>query len=544
LNESNEVSISFGLDPHDSLVDIEEAEKIEKYYRCPVCFEYLAVRKGPIRAHYFAHCPRGSDTPDCKLRSEGGLIEWMRETSLAPEEKLTNAHKMRTILLKEQHSEYYDLYGIVPTFSKEDFKDNEELQRTLGTLSISGDSIDGVVYPEAFHPNESEVQIRLKPGHSEYRVCISSGVKKDPVVGIWTATGLRTHDVFIGNENRAEKVKDSIPLREGETLYYVLDSDDSEPDFPHNRVRVGNHEIISFEVRKEIEDQIREILPKSTLEKSSFTVDLLLPVESNPQVIGPVVGSPNSEILISVIPPLGRNLELEIVSIPAGSSPVIPLPTTAPGEPRYYQTKFPNHGSKKMSVHYLDRHVFLQFHSTEKMAFNQSQNSIIDVDVYAELMCKGVKQRVYPWSGEKVEIEKPEKLDVKQFIELKGPGQLKINLEASTISQGKAKQIISYLDSITNHIQLDYDSGFRIFTIDYGILGKIGIEFVKPKKLLDILSDDEIARRIRAQNINPSSKTNTKLLRLVVGKSLDEEIPGGLKKRVRHVMERIRKGEI
>lgn len=542
MREENEVSIPLGLDPSGALVDIEEAEKIQDYYRCPVCLEFLAVRKGPIRVHYFAHCPRGPGTPDCKLRSEIGLKEWMRENSIAPEERLAKAHKMRLILQKEAHSEYYDIYGIIPTFNKEDFKDNDEFQRTISTLLISGDSIDGKVYPEAFHPNESEARIRLKPDESNFRVCISSGIRKEPVVGVWTADGVQPHDVFIGDEQRAERIKSSIPLREGETIYYVLGKYETEPDFQFKRIQIGNKIIVSFEIRREIEDKIRGFLPKAILEKSSFTVDLLQPIELNPQIIGPVDGSPNSDILVSIIPPPGRNLNLEIVSVPSSSSPVIPLPSTAPGEPRYYLTKFPNEGSKKMSVHYMDRHVFLQFHSSSVSQARPMKKPIVETDIYAVILCNGVRRKIFPWNNDRIELEKPEELSVGQVVELLGPGKLSVNLE-SRREEGQAKQESTRLELLTDIIKSDYGAGFRKFSINYGVLGIIGIELTKPKKLMDILTEDEIAQRIRSQGIDLSSRITAKMLRALIGKSSDEGIPGGLKKRVRHVMERMRRGD-
>lgn len=543
MAEDNDISIPVGLDPNDALIDIEEAERRQNYYRCPVCHEYLAVRKGNIRVHYFAHYPRGADSPDCRLRSEGGLIEWIREYRLAPEEKLTRAHKMRMVLLKEQYSDYYDLYGIVPSFSKEDFKDDEELRKTMGALVISGDSIDKTVYPEAFHPNESEVRIRLKSDKVEHKVCISSVVKKEPIVGIWTAPGLHAGDVFVGNKERAEKVKNSIPLREGDVIYIVYNKNEPGPDFPYDSIPVGNHEIISFEIRKEFEDKIRELLPKATLEKSSFTVDLLLPVELNPQIVGPVEGLPHSEVLIAVTPPPERNPEFEIVSVPVSSSPIVPLPATAPGEPRYYLTKFPDRGSKKMSIHYLDRHSFIHFYSTQDKQPETTWTLTCDSDIHINLLSKYNNNILYPWLDENVELEKPDESSIGQLIRFSGPEALRVHIESKANTRSEEKRTTTLLGSASKQIQLDYDLGFRSFTIRYGLLGKTTITLIKPKKLMDILTEDEIAQRIRINRINPSDKINNGLLRQIIGES-DAEIPGGLRKRVRHIMGRMRRGEI
>jgi hypothetical protein len=542
----SEPRIPIGLDPNENFVSIEEAERGRPhYYRCPVCKCFLEARKGEVRIPHYAHYAL-SDSEDCPLRTEIGFNRWMETIRISPEEQDLRSHRLKLVLLKRGYSDDYELHCRLPTLSQDEFANNKEIEATLNTLQIHGESIDDDIPPSYFQPNEPEVLVRLYPDIKQYSITITSTVNISSIIGRWTGPGIRPNDIFVGNQDRAERTGSTANVREGDFIFIVCEPGSPRPDLDYQKHKLGPFDLIHFQLTNNNLDKVKWFLPNAKLDIKGFSIDLIVPYESNPQIVGPIYGKPDADAILAIIPPECIDPEFEVVTVPLIEKEAMIIKGTGPGIPRLLHLSFPKQGSQKLSIHWIHRHSFLQLHPVKEQREDPIShlaivNSINKIGLIIDSI--DIKSEYYPLDNPIINIPRNEIGVFLDIVKPLGPSNLSVRFKRNIGQDSPVVIEETTVGGTLSSIQSLLDNGLEWIVLDYGMLGTIKITFTKRPRLLDAITDLELESCIKRLKIDKNKKITPKMLRTIIeaeGYSGDE-IPGGLKKRVRLIFSKMKK---
>ncbi len=360
------LSIPFALDHHGNEVPIDEAERFKaNYYRCPECKEIVNPRKGDQR-QYFAHKSGVLDETDCSLSSQADVEEMVEELRTSDIEKGEENQKIR-VYLGEEPGGRLRLFGVLPSVDWSTIPPGVDIDPLLSDIEVSASGVERSPVGRSFHPSEPEVTFELDPGSENYRLAVSGPARLENILGEWTADGPSSGDLFIGDQTRARRFQESRQIKHGEWVYVLADAVDIElPDIV-GTYSLADWTVLAFPARPETEALLEEYSTGLTTDEYGFDADVVLPAHAHPTSDAPISSKPRDTIFVGVVPASEQDPIFEIVSIPKRYGETVELDSTGPGNPRYFKSKLPAQGSKRISVHQRNssRHRLVHLHAEE-----------------------------------------------------------------------------------------------------------------------------------------------------------------------------------
>jgi len=362
----SQVSIPFGLDPHGTEVPISEAIRGKlDYYHCPKCDNPLTPRMGEQR-RYFAHRRGVLEDDECPLSSQQDVDKMVDDLRTSDIEKQESARQIRTYIGEEPGGRLR-LFGVIPSTEWEQFGVAADVEALLQECSIS---TNGVIHPptgRSFHPSEPEVLFELDPNVAEFTVTVDGPDHLESIVGEWSADGLSASDIFVGDQTRARRTHSKRQIKLGEWVYAVADGSVDTLGEEMSLDTLGEWEILAFPAREDTTELLDTYGANLRTDEYGFEADVILPAEAHPTADKPIESPPGSTVLIGVTPAEEQDPIFEIVSIPKRKGDTVELTPTGPGNTRFYTTRVPQQGSKRVSVHQRNssRHRLIHLHAVE-----------------------------------------------------------------------------------------------------------------------------------------------------------------------------------
>ncbi len=377
----SQVSIPFGLDPHGTEVPISEAIRGKlDYYRCPKCDNPLTPRMGKQR-RYFAHKRGVLENDECQLSSQQDVDRMVDNLRTSDIEKQESARQIRTYIGEEPGGRLR-LFGVIPSTEWEQFGLTADVDAIVQKCSVSTEGVIHSPTGRSFHPSEPEVSFELDPSSTNFQVTIDGPNQLDNIVGNWSADGLSASDIFVGDQTRARRSNSKRQIKPGEWIYVVTDGGVGMLGEEMSLHTLRNWEILAFPARKDTIDILKQYGADLRTDKYGFEADVVLPAKAHPTADKPIEGLPGSTVLIGVTPAQEKDPMFEIVSIPKREADTVELDPTGPGNTRFYRTKVPQQGSRRISVHQRNssRHRLIHLHAVEY----ENKNSLAD-SMYGDL---------------------------------------------------------------------------------------------------------------------------------------------------------------
>lgn len=543
-----DLQISAALDPEGRIVPIEAADRRANYYRCPECGDYLTVRKGTIRTPHFAHAPGTMQEHDCRLGTESGVREMEEEHRKSDTEK-SEQHRQIRLFLGESYGSTVQLTGVIPALNWADVDDPTNIDSVLDETTVTADGTTESLQSSWFHPTEPRVEVDIDPGSEGYAIHLDTGGEFDTIEGRWEADGLSAGDVFIGEPNHAERYEgDGDPLvSEGDWVFIIAENaPDSAPDGVETYI-IGSWDVIGFEVGENTRQYLREYADITQTDQYGFNADILLPAEADPRSEAPIFGRPEEEALIAVIPPAESNPTFEVVSVPSSGEESAELDRTGPGEPRFFRPRFPEQGSRRLSIHWTSRHRLIHLHadeaeyeSTPDWSTEPAIGVWVETDEETELL--------HPIRGPDAITVRPstQEKSVAEMLAFKGPEGYQVELkgefpEEADFPRTLRREGVSFEDArrmIHTWVQEECD---RVSVL-FDSAGRVEIEFEDKMPWEKERTKEEIKEQLRDMDELPK-KARWPLVREICDAppgTSHGEFPDGIKKKVRHAFMEVR----
>ncbi len=565
----SEVQIGWALDPDDNLVPIDAAKRKQNYYRCPECGHFLKVRKGEKRAYHFAHKRDDLEEHDCPLRTESGIRRKAEEFQTSNIEKSEKRREIQ-IFVKESYGSELNLFGIIPSLEWGNLEDSSEVERVLKKIKLSTEGVKDNIQPNWLHPREPEVKVDLNPEASDYRITIDSDdlrKKIENIKGKWSANGVEIGDIFIGTSNRAKRInqdKGNKPvIKEGEKIFKVVDSSNKKISEGCEVYNLDSLKVLGFKASDDNQELIEKHVGVKKTDQHSFDVDFLLPLDVDPNTESPIYGKPGSEVLVAITPPLDTDPKFEIVSIPRKKEGVKEIDRKGPGKPRFIRIQFPDYGSRRLTVHWANRHRKIHLHST-----SDNKNEVTSLKepptIGIQLNTKQTNKFLNPLSNSTSVVlgSEVDFTSIISYLNFKGPKGYQLDVKAFFPEDVDFPSIITRsqrsFKEIKSELSTWMEEGCNRILFNFETMGDIEIRFErkqtkkestnnqpakKPTKKPweEELSKKEIKKRLRKIDELPE-KANWSLVRKVYRApegTLHEEFgggEGGVKKLVRHAL--------
>ncbi|MUV56075.1 hypothetical protein [Halogeometricum sp. CBA1124] len=408
--------IPFALDPHGNEVHISEAEKSKPrgYYTCPDCEGPLQTRTGDTYQHYFAHYPGVLDERDCSLGTPDAIRKLTEEKRTTDRERTYDQHTI-TIGLRIQYG-IVQLIGILPTLDWEDLGPETSPDDVLQNLSIKGTNIEGSFQPSNFHPNETETTITLAQDAKEYllQVQTNDSPALEEIAGEWRAEGLKSGDVFVGDQTRAHRVSGQVKASPGDWVGIVMDEDPNDGRDEVDVYEVGDYYLVGFQYHDE-QDLLTEYLGDEMVKRERFSADLVLPPRSTPNSEAPQAIMAGEEILVGITPAPETDPEFEIIPFPRDAGNVDQLEALGEGVPRFWGRSFPGSEALQVTVHRpnTNEHRLLQFEPAETVGYPHWRS---EPRLTLTVKTKGETYKLNPLMGP-TEATLPQMVDADGFVD-------------------------------------------------------------------------------------------------------------------------------
>lgn len=544
----SEPKIPYGLDLQGRPVHIDRAEHKLDYYTCIECGSFLEPRQGDVMVWFFAHARLDPSSKECLLRTKEGLEDLLQRFRMSDVEKSESKKQIRLVLSSNPYTKTVRLFGVLPVLRWGAFTGPAEVNDALNSLIFHGVGIKSFPQSRIFHPSEPEAKIELDPNADKYELTINTQnlrFKSLDLIGNWKAEPISVKDVFSGESNRVERRSRNTHFKKGDTLFIVLQKDFQEKIEGCENFVFGPWNIIKFEVNDKNKKLVNRFIEVNA-DTDTFYVDIILPPYATPNSESPISGKPESDALIAVIPPLERDPEFEIVSVPLGKENKI-LHSKGKGVPRIFVPHFPINGSNRLSVHWGNEHRVINFHA-ESGNKSLQKPWIEDVELGLELRTDRKIRKINPWSFEDaIPIESKNIRENMIDLNLIGPKEFKIDMIGTFSEESEYKGLIRKWDTALEDAESIMDSWIKEdcnrIILDYNSLGRIELDILQSKPWQKKLPDREIERRLKNLDEIPK-KATWSVVRGIYGVPLGtshHELPDRAKKQVRLVLMKIKK---
>ncbi len=536
-----EAKIPLALDPSGITVSIDEAYERPRYYRCKECHDYLQVRHGDIRVWYFAHYPQTTDSPECYLRTFGGIEDLIEELRTSPIEKYEKSHTLRIAIIPDFYTGVAKVVALIHNPLSELTGNMDAVVSILNTLNLQGTGILNGFDARLFHPSKPLVRLQLDPETAIYKLDFESSPGIEGLTGSWVSNGINIGDIFAGNRGILERVENHTKISESASIFEVVETVPKE----------SSRSVLKIGKKFGIERKINELTNKNNgdeknlgISLKSFEVDVIEPRLSDPWGDDVIYGLPNSQALLAIRPRKGLDPEFEIVSVPKKVGSITKIEREGKDKIRYHMIQFPPFGSYRITIHHADSHVYLHFfvheENSEKLELNMGKTSV-GVNYLSK---EGKFETVYPWQNRTMYLKRALIHKIKVFQ----PEKFSIDMEIEAfkdISSLPFKQPLKSIESTSSFIDTLAEEGFNMFLLIFKGFGSVKIILSETTQKMELA---EIAEKIRFLGIDPSSRVTWDLIRKICDvppgtshKNLHEIITP---KKVRGVLKLLREGGI
>lgn len=502
-----ETKIPLALDPSGITVSIDEAEKKPRYYRCIECHDYLQVRHGDIRAWYFAHYPRTSDSPECSLRTFGGIEELIEDLRTSPIEKYENSHTLRIAIIPDTYTGIAKVVALIHNPFSELTGNIDDVLSILNTLNVKSTGLLNGFDKRIFHPSKPMVKVELDPDCTAYKLDFESSPSLEGLSGSWVSKGINTGDIFAGNRGIFERIENYRKISESASFFEVVDT---VPKKSGKAVlRIGKKFAIERKI-DELTNTINDGEKTPGISLKSFEVDVIEPLLSDPWGDDIIYGLPNSKALLAIRPRTGLDPEFEIVTVPKKTDSITKIERKGKDKIRYQWIQFPSFGSYRITIHHADSHVYLHFftkqENVEKIDLNMGKN-IVGINYVSN---EDKFTTVYPWQNRTIYLKRALISKVKVFQ----PEEFSIGIEIEALREASSppiKQSIKITD-LTSSIDMLAEEGFMIFILKFKGFGSTRIKLTETPQKMDLR---DISEKIRFLGIDLHTRANWDLIRQI-----------------------------
>lgn len=344
------VRIPSALGPNGNIVPIEEAIRFKtNYYRCPECAEIVNPRKGPQR-QFFAHKKGVLDNTECSLSYNRGveqMVQKFRESEIQKQEQ----EKRIRVYLGKQPGGRYELFGVIPSLDWSQVPTSSNIDTKLAQLEVEANGVDVAPTGRSFHPSEAEARFELDPTASEFSVSLDGPAMFDSLLGTWTAPGLSTDDLFVGDQTRARRRHSNHQVKLGKWVYAIEEEPPAQSPDEVTVIEFTEYTLLAFPAKETTAELIDSHGSELTTDKYGFDADVIVPSHAHPTAETPIRCEPGSEVLISVTPAPEIDPIFEIIPLSAETDGTTTLDRTGPGNPRYHTIEVPSRGNKRVTIH-------------------------------------------------------------------------------------------------------------------------------------------------------------------------------------------------
>ncbi|MBX0297532.1 hypothetical protein [Haloarcula nitratireducens] len=423
------------------------------------------------------------------------MVDELRESDIESTER------ERTIRLHigEHHDGQIDCFGIIPSLEWDQLPMNVDVNNLLDQVTISASGVERPPVATNFHPTESEVRFQIDPQADKFEIQIKGPDELDAITGDWTADGLASGDIFVGDQSRARRHRSQRQVKEGEWVYLITSPLPRHlPDVVTTH-SLGEVTVLAFPAREATEDLLEDYGDGLTTDNYGFDADVILPAHAHPTVEAPIYGWTEETVLVGVTPDDEIDPVFEVVTIPKRAGSVIDLDPTGPGNPRYYRTKVPEHGSRRISIHQRNssRHRMVHLHAVataDKMPSLDTETNECGIniedgaDTY-ELRPLGEDQT------HQFGAEYNPHLFPMEFAYV-GPEGLELELNAEFVAEAPFGPTITEFttdpESVPEDIVHWVMNGCSSVQIEFDGIGSVTLEFAQPA-LATTLDDGEVS---------------------------------------------------
>ena len=502
-----EAKIPLALDPSGITVSIDEAEEKSRYYRCIECHDYLQVRHGDIRAWYFAHYPRTTDSPECSLRTFGGIEGLIEDLRTSPIEKYENSHTLRIAIIPDTYTGIAKVVALIHNPFSELTGNIDDVLSILNTLNVKGTGLLNGFDKRIFHPSKPMVKVELDPDCTAYKLDFESSRNLEGLSGSWVSKGINTGDIFAGNRGIFERIENYRKISESASFFEVVDT---VPKKSGKAVlRIGKKFAIERKI-DELTNTINDGEKTRGISLKSFEVDVIEPLLSDPWGDDIIYGLPNSKALLAIRPRKGLDPEFEIVTVPKKTDSITKIERKGKDKIRYQWIQFPSFGSYRITVHHADSHVYLHFftkeENVEKIDLNMGK-TIVGMNYVSN---EDKFTTVYPWQNRTIYLKRALISKVKLFQ----PEEFSIGIEIEALKEASSppiKQSIKITD-LTSSIDMLAEEGFMIFILKFKGFGSTRIILSETPQKMDLR---DISEKIRFLGIDLHTRANWDLIRQI-----------------------------
>jgi hypothetical protein len=411
------------------------------------------------------------------------MVDDLRTSEIEESEKERNIR----LYIGEHHDGKLECFGVIPSLEWGAIPQGVNVHSLLQQTSIDASGIPTPPVATNFHPSESETRFGVEPAEEEFVVEISGPNELAPITGRWTADGLATGDLFIGDQSRARRYRSDRQVKEGEWVYLVVDTPPRRLPDVVTTYELGPVTVLAFPAREATVDLLERYGNGLTTDSFGFDADVILPARAHPTIEAPIQDRSGVVVLVGVTPAEGLDPTFEVVPIPKESGAVLELDPTGPGNPRYHETRIPTSGSDRFSIHQQNsnRHRLVHLHeTTDESQIPEPAESMGHIGIQLELDDDPV--RVTPL-GEIQSYRFDSSFNLHllpTMFKYEGPEGLQLELTARFIDEatfGPTKtKFTDDPTSIPSDILHWATNGCQTVHIDFDGVGTVTLEFAQP----------------------------------------------------------------
>jgi hypothetical protein len=438
---------------------------------------------------------------------------------------------------------------VIPALNWEDLDDPANIDSELDATTVSSKGTTESPQASWFHPTEPQVEVELDPAAEQYVTRVDSEGRFDTIDGNWQADGLEAGDVFVGEPNHAERHgSDNDPLlREGEWVFIVVeDTQDEVPDRVET-YQIGSWNVVGFEVDEDTRSLLREFAGIEKTDQYGFNADILLPPGADPRSESPIFGQPDEEAFVAVTPPEGSDPTFEVVSVPSSGEEPAELERTGPGQPRFFRPPFPEQGSRRLSIHWTNRHRLIHLHAQDTdVKPGQEWRGEPAIGICIEM--DDETKFLHPIRGPNSITIRPSIQDrsVAEMLSFEGPEGYEVELEGAFPEDADFPQTLRRIevtfDDAQRLIHTWAQEECELFTVSFDAAGQVEIGLEDKMPWEKNRTKEEIKEQLREMDELPN-KARWPLVREICDAppgTRHSEFPGGIKKTVRHAFMDVR----
>ena len=500
-------NIPLALDPSGITVSIDEAYEKPRYYRCIECHDYLQVRHGDIRAWYFAHYPQTIDSPECSLRTFGGIEKLIEDLRTSPIEKYEKSHILRIAIKPDVYTGAANVVALIKNPLSELSGNMDNVASILNTLNVKGTGLLNEFDKRIFHPGRPMVKLELDPDTTTYKLDFESSPELEGFTGPWVSKGINIGDIFAGNSGILERIENYRKISESASIFEVVETAPKKSS--KSVLKIGKKFAIEREI-DEVTNKNNEGEKRPDISLKSFEVDVIEPRLSDPWGDDVIYGLPNSQALLAIRPRKGLDPEFEIVTVPKKADSITKIEREGKGKIRYHWIQFPSFGSYRITIHHADSHVYLHFFANEenieKVDLNMGK-TLVGINYFNN---EDKFETVYPWQNRTIYLKRAQISKIKVFH----PEELSIDIEIEALKEAPSipvKQILKNVE-LTNFIDTLAEEGFNAFLLKFKGFGSVRIILAKTPQKMGLA---EILERIQFLGIEPHTRFTWDLVRRI-----------------------------